>query len=1067
MIKNFICAIVAICFMQNCFGQMQRYTSAQNNYYWKNRAPYAGYWQQDVYYNIKASLDEVTDIITGTQELTYRNNSPDTLKFVFFHLYQNAFVDGSYLDKLNEENNFHPPHGKYESQGLGIEIEKLKATLINEKKINADLVKVIDNSIMKVMLPEPLLPQSEIVFEINFKTYYDRGGQRRRMQIFNAWGYKHYNGCQWFPKISVYDKKIGWDTYQHLGREFYGDFGDFDVELTLPNNYVTEATGILINEEEVLPDELRQKLDIKNFANKPWNEPPSVIIAPDGTKKTWKYHAENVHDFAFTTDPTYRLIESNWNGIRCIGIAQEPHCARWQNAGDYTAKIIKTFSNDFGMYAYPKMVVADARDGMEYPMITMDGGGDPDYRGLLVHEIGHNWFYGMIGNNETYRALLDEGFTQFLTGWGLEKLEGSEISDDNRKWYQPKYTEPLTQRFTSVYYTYLNAAVNDDDGYINTHSDMFNGALGHGGGYGMVYRKTATMLYNLQYVLGDELFLKAMQHYFNQWKMCHPYPEDFRNSITQAVQMDLNWFFDQWLETDKKLDYKVCNVKRGKESDTYIIKFKRLQRMQSPIDFTVYDNCGAKHDFYIPNTWFEKETTATKLPKWEGWDKLNKTYKAEVKIPCGIGNVQIDTSFRLADINQLNNSLTTPIKLQFDKWQTRGWTDWKHYVFRIRPDAWYNSYDGVKIGFHLEGDYLKVKHIFRSDFWINTTIGQAGLSPEAEINKNDQASFRLYYKTPVHRINKNFYAWTGGGQLDGLSNFYTGIEQFSKSEKTRMFAEYKLLYRNNTTDLDYLLYSNEWQSAKYNNSISIGTTRMYQKGKLDGSTTFKISSNSIYSDYNFSKANITSINKITTGKIEWNTRLFVQYGSGTDVPNESALFLAGANPEELMDNAYTRSKGFVPNDWVGYGAETNHFHQGGGLNLRGYAGYIAPYNKPNETQKFIYKGTSGASISVEMDFENLFNLRPRQFAKWIHVDMYLFADAGTINTSAAKDNVELSPIKMDAGIGTAVTIKKWGPFNAIKPLTIRFDVPLFLNLPPAMEKEYAKFRFVVGVGRTF
>ena len=145
-----------------------------------------------------------------------------------------------------------------------------------------------------------------------------------------------------------------------------------------------------------------------------------MITPYDSTvRKVWRYHAENVHDFAFTADPTYRIGEAEWNGIKCIAMAEEPHASKWQNAAEYCAKTIEAHSTWFGMYAYPKMVVADARDGMEYPMLTLDGGSDPGYRGLFVHEIGHNWFYGMVGTNETYRAMLDEGFTQFLTGWGL------------------------------------------------------------------------------------------------------------------------------------------------------------------------------------------------------------------------------------------------------------------------------------------------------------------------------------------------------------------------------------------------------------------------------------------------------------------------------------------------------------------------------------------------------------------------------------------------------------------------------------------------------------------------
>ena len=120
-----------------------------------------------------------------------------------------------------------------------------------------------------------------------------------------------------------------------------------------------------------------------------------------------------MHDFAFTADPTYRIGEAEWNGIKAIAMVQEPHASKWQNAAQFSADVIRVFSEDIGMYAYHKIIVADARDGMEYPMITLDGGKDPSYRGLLAHEIGHQWFYAQVGSNETYRAALDEGFTQF------------------------------------------------------------------------------------------------------------------------------------------------------------------------------------------------------------------------------------------------------------------------------------------------------------------------------------------------------------------------------------------------------------------------------------------------------------------------------------------------------------------------------------------------------------------------------------------------------------------------------------------------------------------------------
>ena len=197
----------------------------------------------------------------------------------------------------------------------------------------------------------------------------------------------------------------------------------------------------------------------------------------------------------------------------------EPHVSKWQNAAQFSADVIRVFSEDIGKYAYHKIIVADARDGMEYPMITLDGGSDPGYRGLLAHEIGHQWFYAMVGSNETYRAALDEGFTQFLTSWALNKIDGEFlVTEQSKSAYKNKFKRPIRAIDSRVYYAYIRDATKFNDPQLNTHSDDFSSALGHGGGYRHVYYKTAAMLYNLEYVLGEELFLKAMQHYFKSGK---------------------------------------------------------------------------------------------------------------------------------------------------------------------------------------------------------------------------------------------------------------------------------------------------------------------------------------------------------------------------------------------------------------------------------------------------------------------------------------------------------------------------------------------------------------------
>ena len=1038
------------------------YRNSDNPYYWKNRPPYPGYWQQDVYYQIQANIDESTDIIEGQENLTYWNNSPDELTYVFFHLYQNAFQPGSYLDKLQEENGVKAKYGKYEKDKKGTEILKLSSNGVALKT-------EYDNTIVKVYLAKPLKSGESVSFDIDFKTYFDYGSTRRRMKAFNSFGYKHYDGVHWYPRISVYDSKFGWDTQQHLGKEFYGDFGAFDVALTFSDNFVVEATGNLINEEEVMPEALREKLDIVNFKTKPWNSAPSVVIPYDKSKrKTWKYHAENVHDFAFTADPTYRIDEYVWNKIKVVALVQEPHASRWLNAAQYTGKVIKTYSRDFGMYAYPKMVVADARDGMEYPMLTLDGGEDPGYRSLFAHEVGHNWFFGMVGNNETYRAMLDEGFTQFLTAWATVSIDGdTSIVATPKSKYIDKFLRDELVVDQRVLNPYINDAIRGTATPLNVHSDDFSGALGHGGGYRNVYYKTASMLYNLQYVLGDSLFLMSMKHYFNQWKMCHPYVEDFRNSIIQYTKVDLNWFFDQWIETDKTLDYGIKCTKPNKKAgqDFYTITFKRTGEMQMPIDFDVISNNDSVYHFHIPNDWFVKQTEAKVLPRWIGWGKLAPEYAASVQIPGGIKEVIIDPTNRLADINQLDNKTTSRASIDFDHHLSLP-ADRHHYEFFMRPDVWYNRFDGAKIGAHINGNYLKYKHVFDASVWFGSMIGQ-NIADKTQNFELQKFSYSLNYKNPTNTISKNSAWFMSSRWLDGLVYNVFGVEKKSNDLRTRFYAYAKSMCRRDTTDLIYLIYKDLWRIDKWNNTANVGFDHTYYYTKGIGMINMNLRTSSLGSDYDYTQLSLSVINKTALGSFDFNTRTFVQYGTGSNVPLESQLYAAGANPEQLMDNKYTRADAFVPTSWSQYSVSTGHFQQGGGLNLRGYAGYLMPLDDVDGNQQLGYRTNAGAAVNMELGFDRLWKKKYSKIRNIVDYDLYLFADAGILQLDRLKSYDIANLIKADAGIGTAVSIKKFGPMQTIKPLTIRFDVPLFLNATPNASPEFVQFRWVVGINKAF
>jgi hypothetical protein len=1038
------------------------YRSVTNPLYWKNRVPNEAYWQQDVHYNIKAEINDSTDILTGSEELTYWNNSPLDLPFVYFHLYSNGQNKDSHAADLYKNNDYHLKFGKYRSQNLGTVVESV---IVDGQELRREL----DNTILKVYLPRPLKPGGSITFKINFKTYFDKEAIRNRMKMFNSFGKKHYDVVHWYPRITVVDSKFVWNTDQHMDHEFYGDFGSFYVEMTMPNNYIADGTGVLINEQEVMPAELRKKADISNFLKKPFNSPPSTIIERDGSKKTWKFSAINVHDFAFTADPNYRIGESNWNGVRCIALVQEPHAAGWYNATDIIAKTLEVNSYNIGTYHYPKMIVADAQDGMEYPMLTLCGGFDPGYKALLVHEMTHNWFQGMVGTNENYRAWMDEGFTQFYTADTYQYIDGP-ITKEARPTnsYLNRFTEPRRIIDDRIYTPfYYNVVMKNEQAILNTHADDFNGGIRHGGGYGQSYFKTAVMLKNLEYVLGRSIFDKAMRHYFNQWKFCHPYPEDFRNSFIQYTGIDLNWFFDQWLETTKTIDYKVGKVKR-KKNNIYEITFHRKGSMQMPIDFMVIDKNDSAHHFYIPNTWFEKPTTATVLPRWTGWGpKLHPTYTATVSVGNPIKNVVIDPSFRLADVDMTNNSKHERFNLAFDS-KVYNAPDWKKYNARVRPGFWYNGYDGVKAGVVLSGDYLATKHVFELGGWFSSGLAQAQLDKKDEKNNFNVFSFILDYKTATNRLSQrsNFYLQLKS--LDGLDGALFGLEKKSKNEKTRYYSHFKAMLRDLPRDMVYLIHRDEWGYQKLNSAVHFGLEHIYNSRNGNGSLLFNLRAPALSNDYDFSAATLTNINRYNLGPFSINTRLFGQIGFGSRLPLESMLYVSGANNEELMNNKYTRSMGFFPQAWGGYGNVTNHFTAGGGLGLRGYSGYLLPELNSDGTTSYQYKGTSGLSISSEIEFGKLFRfINPKFLNNSLRFQPYIFGDAGIININAPGKSLVMSDVMADAGVGISLSVLRWWKLYNIKPLVIRFDMPFFLSRLPFAEADHFQFRWMLGINRAF
>ncbi|MFQ6610056.1 MAG: hypothetical protein ACE5D7_04560, partial [Fidelibacterota bacterium] len=259
------------------------------------------YFQQGVYYIIDAEFSPETKIISGTEKLTYTNNSSDTLDFVYFHLYQNAFVPGSYQDIFDMGEGREEIHHLTDDDKGGSIIYSI------QDGDGASLSYTIDDTNLKVRLPRPLPPGEPAILITEFETKFSETSARMHK------GDDYFVATQWYPKIAVYDHHRGWNNDYHLGREFYGDFGTFEWNLTLPENYIVGATGRLLNRDEVLPKDLMEKLDIRNFKEKPLGEDASVIIEPTDSTKTWVYRADQVHDIAWIASPSFRIGEAEWD----------------------------------------------------------------------------------------------------------------------------------------------------------------------------------------------------------------------------------------------------------------------------------------------------------------------------------------------------------------------------------------------------------------------------------------------------------------------------------------------------------------------------------------------------------------------------------------------------------------------------------------------------------------------------------------------------------------------------------------------------------------------------------
>lgn len=598
-----------------------------NNFYTKGASetrsasgqPGAKYWQNKADYNLTATLNEQTSEITGSEILTYTNNSPDKLGFLWMHLDQNLFKKDSRANAIIPiKGSRNGARGQDFDGGHKIKSVAL-LTVINGKTVEKELKYTISDTRMQVILPESVKANGgSVKLKINFSFTSPIFGSDR-MGILDTKNGKIFAVAQWYPRMCVYDDSRGWDTHPYLGAgEFYLEYGDFEVAITAPSNHIVVCSGELTNPKEVYTAEQLKRWDAAKQSDKTViirseEEVTNPSSRPTGKATlTWKFRMTNSRDVSWASSAAFIVDAARINlpsGKKSLAIGAYPAESNgekaWGRATEYTKGCIENYSKRWFEYPYPAAVnVAANVGGMEYPGIVFCSSkakGD-DLWDVTDHEFGHCWFPMIVGSNERLFAWMDEGFNTFINGLSSEDFNNGEYKHRKHNMHEEAqaFTDPSVEPVMSP-----------ADNLKEAHLGI------------LAYEKPGEGLNMLRNeILGKERFDFAFRTYLERWAFKHPTPEDFFRTMENAAGEDLNWFWRSWFVNNWKLDQGITKVKyiKNDAKKGAIITIENLEKMPMPVTMEFKTKSGAVSRIKLPveiwqrnNTWTFKHFSTEEL----------------------------------------------------------------------------------------------------------------------------------------------------------------------------------------------------------------------------------------------------------------------------------------------------------------------------------------------------------------------------------------------------------------------------------------------------------------------
>lgn len=700
---------------------------------------FSQYFQQEVNYKIQVSLDDIHHRLNASETVHYTNNSPHSLLEIYFHLWPNAYKNNeTALAKQKIENGDLSMFRATEDQ-LGF-IEGI------DFKVNGEPVRWNYDSLLidicKIILNKPLNPGEQIEITTPFSVKIPDGDFSRLGHTGQA-----YYITQWYPKPAVYDHK-GWHAMPYLDYgEYYSEFGSFEVTITIPANYVVGATGELQNEAELKWLE-RKAEDTKALGQ---FSTDTGFPASSIETKTISFKQNHVHDFGWFADKRFHVLKNevelphSKRKVTSWAMFTNAQAEWWVKAPQYINDALYYFSLWNGDYPYNHCMAVDgtisAGTGMEYPMITIIGTASNEFEleDVIVHEVAHNWFYGILGFNERDYGWMDEGITSFnelryvytkypdntgkndLVGLGnIGELLG--VDKFNFK--------------KGFYYEYLLLSRVHRDEPVNLTSEEFT-TFGYGA---IMYRKTALIFDYLKSYLGDSLFDDCMKQFYEAWKFKHPYPEDLQKVFETRTGKSLDWFFNDLLKTNKKIDYAVAgiNPKKGENLmnpslHSYGVTIRNRGNVVSPFSYSTLK------DGHVLST------------KWEE----GFIGKKELQVSCvHCDEIRIDEMGAIPEIKRRNNEIKTsgmfkkkqPLQFKFlGEFEKEN----RSQVFYTPVIGW-NNYNKTMIGAAVYNKFVPHKNVefLLMPMYATRTKDLAG---------SGNISFAHYFEESfIHNLQLNF-----------------------------------------------------------------------------------------------------------------------------------------------------------------------------------------------------------------------------------------------------------------------------------------------------------------------